>query len=183
MTNFDLSFFYFIHNFANKFFLLDWLGIFLASYVGYFIVFWLIFILWKEKKFKRRFYLFALLALSIILSRAIIAEIIYFIYKKPRPFVVLNIEPLIVINHTPSFPSGHASAFFALAAALYLFYRKQNFVFKNRTVVAIWVLVILMGLARIFVGVHWPFDILGGAIIGILSALFIAKILPSVDVS
>jgi undecaprenyl-diphosphatase len=35
------------------------------------------------------------------------------------------------------------------------------------------ILVALMGVARIYVGVHWPLDILGGAAIGILSAMII----------
>ena len=36
-----------------------------------------------------------------------------------------------------------------------------------------------MGIARIYVGVHWPLDILGGIIIGIASAIFIRRILKS----
>ena len=35
-----------------------------------------------------------------------------------------------------------------------------------------------MGLARIFVGIHWPSDILGGLIIGAISAVIVKKLLP-----
>ena len=38
---------------------------------------------------------------------------------------------------------------------------------------------LIMGLARIFVGVHWPSDILGGAVIGLISVIIIRKLLPS----
>jgi undecaprenyl-diphosphatase len=53
------------------------------------------------------------------------------------------------------------------------------YVVKSRNVVW-WFLgfTVLMGLARIYCGVHYPSDILSGAVIGILSAWFIRTILP-----
>jgi undecaprenyl-diphosphatase len=67
-----------------------------------------------------------------------------------------------------SFPSGHAAIFFAIATAVYLYNKKLGIWF--------FVVAILMGMARIFVGVHWPSDILGGAVIGIISGIIVGKI-------
>lgn len=59
-----------------------------------------------------------------------------------------------------SFPSGHASFFFALAMMVTCFYPR------------LWVglvmfsLALFMGLSRIYVGVHYPFDVLGGMVVG-----------------
>ncbi|MBI2025158.1 MAG: phosphatase PAP2 family protein, partial [Candidatus Harrisonbacteria bacterium] len=40
-------------------------------------------------------------------------------------------------------------------------------------------LTVLMGIARIMIGAHWPSDILGGAIIGIGSAFLVKQLLPA----
>jgi undecaprenyl-diphosphatase len=168
--NFDFLIFNFIYGLANKWWPLDWLGIFFAKYLGYFIVLVAVFFLIKERNWHQRIYFFALGGLSVILARGLITEIIRFFYYRPRPFLVLQIQPLINHDITGSFPSGHATAFFALALAIFYFNRKWGW--------RCLILALLIGLARIFVGVHWPLDILAGAIIGLGSAFLIRKILP-----
>ena len=184
----NASLFQFINNLAGKWWPLDWLGVFLASYLGYFLILIAIFILIKERKWHQRIYFFCLAALSVILARGIITEIIRFFYYKARPFSVLEIQPLINHDLTGSFPSGHATAFFALAMAIFYFlqqvpfedeihFRRQD---KLNLKLGWWCLgmALMIGLGRIFVGVHWPIDILVGAIIGVLSAFLVNKILP-----
>ena len=61
-----------------------------------------------------------------------------------------------------SFPSGHAALFFAMAMVIYFYNKKWGLWFFGAA--------ILMGLSRIIAGVHYPTDILGGAIIGTLTA-------------
>ncbi|MEK7114763.1 MAG: phosphatase PAP2 family protein, partial [Patescibacteria group bacterium] len=82
----------------------------------------------------------------------------------------LVFKPLIDLEFSNSFPSGHASVFFALAMAVFLFNRRWSYYF--------FVGAVLNGLARVYVGVHWPTDILGGMVVGILSALIVWKVLP-----
>ena len=163
-----------IHNLAGKFWLLDWLGIFFAQYSAYLIVFFAAFIFIREKNWRERIYFFGLAGLSVILSRGIITEIIRFIYYRPRPFVALNFQPLINYDLTASFPSGHAAAYFALGLAIFYFFRQK----QNKSLWWPLVLALLMGLGRVFVGIHWPSDILVGALIGLGSAFVIKKILP-----
>ncbi|MDP3015198.1 MAG: phosphatase PAP2 family protein [bacterium] len=166
----NTSFFNFINGLSGKWWPLDWLGIFLANYSGYFLAVTAIILLIKIKDQRQRIYFFSLAILSVILARGIITEIIRFFYYQPRPFLVLEIQPLIAHTSTGSFPSGHAAAFFALALAVFYFNRKWGW----------WILTLslFMGLARIFVGVHWPLDILVGAGIGLISAFLIKKLLP-----
>lgn len=178
---FDTPLFKIINSLAGKWWPLDWLGIFLASYLGYFLVLAAIFILIKEKEWRWRIYFFSLGALSVILARGILTEIIRFFYYRPRPFLVLQIQPLINHDLEGSFPSGHAAAFFALALAVFYFVGQRQDYFNKKW--GWWFLAVaaLMGLARIFVGVHWPLDVLIGAFIGLGSAFLIERILPKIS--
>lgn len=168
----DIKIFNFIHYLAGKWWLLDWLGVFLAQYLPYLLVAAAAYFLLKEKN-RRRIYAFAIMSLSVILARGIITEIIRFFYHRPRPFSALNFVPLFGAEELTSFPSGHAAAFFALATAIFFLNRRLGKWFL--------ILSFLVGIARIFAGIHWPFDILAGAIIGILSALLVKKALPKTE--
>ncbi len=169
--NLDNFIFQIIHSLADRWWLFNWLGIFLAEYLPYLMVVFAIFILIGEKNWRQRVYFFALAGLSVILSRGIITEIIRFFYYRPRPFLVLQIQSLLGNSDIAgSFPSGHATAYFALALAVFYFDKKWGWRFL--------IAAILMGIARIFVGVHWPSDILVGALIGLATAFIIKSILP-----
>ena len=167
----DTTVFEFIDGLSGKFTALDYAGIFFARVfplliLGAFLVFLIL-----EPDWKVRFRKFALALLAVILSRWIIVEAIQFFYHRVRPPVALNFESLIPVPTSPSFPSGHAAIFFALGAAVFLLNRRWGLWFLFAAC--------LMGVARIFVGVHYPSDILAGAIIGIFSALVLEKFFPS----
>lgn len=166
----EIALFNALHDLAGQSKFLDLLGIFLADYLGYFLIVALVILLFFEKNWRERFYNFSLLILSFLLSWGLITEIIHFIYNRPRPFLALNFSPLINHAASPSFPSGHAAAFFAIAFAVYFINKRWS----------IWFLVaaVIMGLARIFVGVHWPLDIIGGAVAGFISVFVVKIMLP-----
>lgn len=172
---FDTAAFQFIDSLAGKFKILDWFGIFLADYLGYFLILFAILLIITKTNWKERFYFFSLTALSIILSRGIITETIRFFYSRQRPFSVLGIQPLIEHSPAGAFPSGHMTFYFALAFSVFLFNKKWGWRFLGAA--------FLIGLARIYVGVHWPLDIISGALIGIFSVLIIKKIIPAFDKS
>lgn len=171
----NLQLFNFIHQFAGQNVIFDLIGRFFAEYVSYILVLMVVILFFKQIGWKNRFYFFALAALSTLLARGIITETFRFFYNHPRPFDVLGFQPLIPESGN-SFPSGHMTFFFALF--LVVFYTTKD---KN---VAWWFLglTVAMGLARIYCGVHWPADIFGGAIIGLLSAWAVRKILPQQEV-
>ncbi|NAY92477.1 phosphatase PAP2 family protein [Muricauda sp. JGD-17] len=91
-----------------------------------------------------------------------------------RPNNSEEINTLIRILHTPvdySFFSGHASSSFSLTLLVYLFLRKK----------AAWALVffiwpVLFALSRIYVGVHYPSDLIMGALVGVCSAVVFYKL-------
>jgi undecaprenyl-diphosphatase len=70
---------------------------------------------------------------------------------------------LVHLPHTPSFPSGHAATSFACAATLARFA-------PRRTAVVLYVLAALIAYSRVYVGVHYPLDVIAGAILGLLVA-------------
>lgn len=162
MGNFDKLIFEFIFKLRElNFPLLEGLGIFLATYLPYFLIISFIFLISKEKSNLKRLFLFFEGTIAVILSRGILVEFIRFFYYRPRPFEALSVSSLIGDNLSSSFPSGHAAFFFALALIVFSINRQWGWWY--------FILAALNGLSRIFVGVHWPFDILGGALVGIIS--------------
>ena len=76
----------------------------------------------------------------------------------PRPFDAFSSVSSLVPEAGYAFPSGHATFFMALAVAIFLLHKKAGYVFMF--------FALLIGLARIMAGVHFPIDILGGFILG-----------------
>lgn len=150
--------------------ILNYIGIFFANYLPYFLVLGFLILAYYQKGWRHKMYLFCEGALAVILSRGLFTEIIRFFYHHERPFSFYNFAPLIPESGW-SFPSGHATFFFALAMTIWYVNRKWG--------IAYFILVTAVCLARIYVGVHWPFDIIGGAIIGIGSAMLIHRLLKS----
>lgn len=158
--NLDLNLFQFIHSFAGRSKILDEFGIFFANYLPYLLVLAALYFIFRENTWKNKLMMFAVTTLNLILSRGILTETIRFFWPRQRPFDALGFQALIPESGA-SFPSGHAAFYFALAAVIFYFNKKWG----------IWFLILsfLNGLARVFVGVHWPGDILGGIVVGLLS--------------
>jgi len=178
----DLIIFNVIHSLAGQSKILDWLGIFAAQYLGYFLIVAAVLLIWKkEKSAIKRWYYFAFLALSLILSLGVITETIRFVYNRPRPFVFLNFTPLIHHSGGAAMPSGHAAFYFALAFAMILVNKLSwpTKIVSYRMLIFFLGAALLMGIARVFVGVHWPTDIIAGAIVGFLGAFVAYYLLRS----
>lgn len=161
MDNFSL--FLLIYGMSSQNNILDFLMIFGAEYVIY-IAFLLIFVLaFKGEVKERKTLILACFSIPIVV---LLIKIIHIFLFEPRPFVTFNIAPLI--NYTrvdASFPSRHTALMFALAFSYFFYKSKWRFYFL---LMAVWV-----GISRIYVGVHYPLDIVGGAIIGAV-AVYIA---------
>lgn len=74
-------------------------------------------------------------------------------------------DPLVTIPHSHSFPSGHTATAFAGATMLSFF--------VPRAAPAFYVLAAAIAYSRLYVGVHFPLDVVGGAAIGIATALLL----------
>jgi undecaprenyl-diphosphatase len=74
-------------------------------------------------------------------------------------------DPLVTIPHSHSFPSGHTAT--AVAGATLLT------VFAPKGAPAFFLLAAIVAYSRLYVGVHFPLDIVGGAVIGAATALLL----------
>ena len=146
----------------------DGLGIFLAEWLPYFLVLGFLFLIFTQRGSRHKLYWFAEGAMAIIIARGLVTEVIRFFYHHERPFSFYGFVPLIS-EAGWSFPSGHAAWFFAMAMTVWFINRKWGAWF--------FIFAIVNGIARVYVGVHWPLDIVGGAVVGILSALVVHWIL------
>jgi len=80
---------------------------------------------------------------------------------RPRPWVVMEgWQALVISSDMNSFPSGHTTAAFAFAMAICAVLPKKWA--KAAALIA----AALMGFSRLYVGVHFPTDVLAGAVIG-----------------
>ncbi len=93
------------------------------------------------------------------------------LFARPRPWLdVAGLLPLIEEGDPNSFPSGHTCAAFAFAAAV------QTGLPRRWGQVLAWCAAALMGLSRLYVGVHYPSDVLAGAAVGALCGLAAAAL-------
>jgi len=161
----DSLIFHFFFNLASKNWFFNAVGVFFARYLPFLIFISAVFFLFSLQDWKKRINLFFLSLVSVIISRGIITESLSLLFKRPRPFEVFNLNSLIPSSGY-SFPSDHMSFLFALSFSVFIFNKKWGIGLLSFS--------LLVGLERIFVGVHWPSDILAGIIIGIFSA-FLSK--------
>lgn len=104
----------------------------------------------------------AAVAASLILEALCCNVILKPFAARPRPFQVnTEVQLLIPPLLDYSFPSGHTGAAFAAASAL--------FFMKSRLWIPALILSVLMGFTRLYLYVHYPSDVLAGALLGILS--------------
>lgn len=171
----DFYIFHLVNDFAHHSSFLDFLGIFFASYLQYILVAGFLIIACLENSWQRRVQSIAAGFLSALIGRGIIAPIFYFFIDRQRPFVIFpDITSLITHGATNAFPSGHAMVFFGLAIVMYLLggnFRTWSYIYA--------IFALLIGIARIFVGVHYPLDIVGGLLVGTLSAWLAMRLIAS----
>ena len=168
MNGFDKTLFDFFNKLAGHSGFLDWLIIFFADYLLYFLIILFIVFLFLEKNRRMRLYFMSLGTISVVLSRGIIVQLIRFFIYRPRPFVDLSFTPLLNHVASSSFPSGHISFLVPLVMTLW-------FVNKRASIWSL-IAILFIGVARIAAGVHWPTDIIMGFVVG-LAGFYIAYIL------
>jgi undecaprenyl-diphosphatase len=128
--------------------------------------------------------MFAGLAFSSLINNVLLKELL----ERPRPFIFVEKFPefwekvgyeypgcLIELSESqlagksPSFPSGHTSTSIGAAFALLLGCRKKQFIVG----VPAFILSLAIGFSRIYVHIHYPTDVIGGAIVGLVAGVAI----------
>ena len=170
----DKQIFFFFYNFAHQTIFLDKMVVFFAVIFPYIVIivagvylllhhenlrskniFSNLFKKWKE---------IGLVFFSGILSW-FLADIFKALLHTARPFIKYTKVTSLFFENGFAFPSGHATFFMALAFAIFLSHKKIGYFFIF--------FAILIGIARIVAGVHSPVDILGGFILGALTAYLV----------
>lgn len=125
------------------------------------VTFIFIFLSAKELKDQGKIMVIAFI-LNILLVNLLVKNLVV----RPRPYDVANFTDLLVHKLSDnSFPSGHTSYAFTFATIITrLNKNKALIIFTN-------ILAILMAISRIYLYVHFPTDVLAGAVFGILIGL------------
>ena len=97
----------------------------------------------------------------------ILLKLCNLVYFRPRPFVGHEVNLLFYRPTDSSFPSNPATVGFSLAVAVWLYHRRLG--------ALLLALATLFGLSRVYCGVHYPSDIVAGALLGGLSAYLVVR--------
>jgi len=120
----------------------------------------------------------AITGIIAILFTDIIISILKVLINEPRPFHTLTSVHLLISENDPySFPSGHSGYIFALAISLGL---NWKFSIRKKEIKLLWLLIplaFIVGFSRVYIGVHYPFDVFIGAIIGTIGGVIATKIM------
>ena len=160
IQNFDFAVLQFLQNNFNSQFL-DNLFLFITR-LGNFSFIWIIIalILISIKKYR---VIGITMLLALLFSQLIGNELLKNLIQRPRPYITYSQLETSLQAGGYSFPSGHTASSFAAVTVLLLRFKKYNIFFI--------ILASLIAFSRLYLFVHYPTDILGGIVLGIICGL------------
>jgi len=157
----DVKIFRAIHQLIGRSSLIDQFMILVSNKVRY-VYFLILIVMWFKK------YPYRQMTNNAVIS-AFIALILNLFFKlfisKPRPFLKSRVGILIPSKIDSSFPSKHTLLVFAVSTSILLYNRVLGSIMTG--------LAVLTGFSRIWVGHHYPSDIIGSALLGSVTSMFI----------
>lgn len=172
----DYTIYSLINGFAGRFVALDKTMVFIAQNFQYLFAIILL-LLWSKKDTKEKVTTnrkVAILAMMTMLIALGINHIIGFIHFRPRPYTLHTAHLLVSPSVDPSFPSDHATFAFALTLPILV-------VNKYFGRVMIVMSLLLLCFSRVYIGIHYPLDVVGGAIIAYVTYKSIHKFPKYID--
>ncbi|MGG1401047.1 undecaprenyl-diphosphatase [Bacillus salipaludis] len=136
--------------------------VFLADKAEYLFFAGILFYWFFHKEQNRKMVASACIAACLALTTNMIIGDFYY---RTRPFVAHHVIMLISHAKNASFPSDHATAAFVIAMTIWLWKKREG-----------WIWLILaagIGISRVWTGVHYPLDVIAGMVIGIVTAVVI----------
>ncbi|WP_366296801.1 undecaprenyl-diphosphatase [Paenibacillus sp. AN1007] len=168
----DIDIFRAINGLGRQFPFLNPAAVIAAEYMMYLLALAML-IYWFTRSMQHRMMVIQA-GLAFIMAE-IIGKTMGLLYEHYQPFAVLpNVNKLIDRSIDNSFPSDHTILFFSVAFSFWLVRKKEGW---------LWLLLAICGaISRVWVGVHYPIDIIVGALIGIGSAWFMYWLAPKVGI-
>ncbi len=165
LNQINTQIFHFVNNWAYYNFFADMFAIFLAQYSPFIFIAYLIY-LWFRSDYRKTIVLFAVYSTILSLSLNFLIGIFYF---HPRPFMDFPGVNLISHKAENSLPSDHSTFMLSIAFVLFLFKQTKKQAF-------FWAFLALIGgFARVYCGVHYPFDVFASIITSLFSVLLIVS--------
>lgn len=121
---------------------------------------------------------YAFYMLCSVMMAALTTGILKFLIGRSRPVIYEALNATFFVPGTiesvfNSMPSGHTAISFAGLVMMGMLYPKMKW--------ATWTLAILIGISRIYIGAHWPSDVILGAFIGMVCADIVKSVLKKIN--
>ncbi|MGF9988723.1 undecaprenyl-diphosphatase [Bacillus mycoides] len=167
-SQFNIDIFRAINDLGKQYSFLNSAMIFLAEYMVY-ILCLIIIAYWFTGSRKSR--MMVIQAMVAFVIAEMIGKIAGKFHLNYQPFAVLpDVNKLVDHAVDNSFPSDHTILFFSIFFSFWLVRKKTGWLWL--------ILAFCVAISRIWVGVHYPFDVVIGALIGCVSALFSYWLVP-----
>lgn len=172
LSEINIELFRMFNDLGKEVMFLNPIMIFFAKYMKYFLLFGII-MYWFTRERENRIMIISSMFAFVVAE--VFGAIAGAIHSNNQPFAELsNVNQLIGHAIDNSFPSDHAIEFFSICITFLLFKKNLRYVWLA--------IAILVSISRVWVGVHYPADILVGAILGIIGAALCYWIIPQLNV-